>query len=60
MKITVELPDNTQCAFINYVFLDNRTYNPMMGITSIDTDLLKGGYVKCKGADEDAEKESKQ
>lgn len=57
MKITVELPDNTQCAFINYIFLDSRSYNSMMGVTSIDTDMLKGGYVKCKGAGEDAEKD---
>mgnify|MGYP003302588494 CR=1 FL=1 len=41
MKITVELPEETVCGFINYVF---RTDNGMsMGCRSIDTDALRKG-----------------
>ena len=41
MKITVELPEETVCGFINYVF---RTENGMsMGCRIIDTDALRKG-----------------
>ena len=41
MKITIEMPDTTTCAFLNYIY---RTDTGMsMGVKQIDTDDLKNG-----------------
>lgn len=35
MKITIELPDTTMCAFVNYIFCENTGMS--MGVKQIDT-----------------------
>lgn len=39
MKITIELPDTTRLAFINYVCFDNGTLR--MGVKQLDNDNIK-------------------
>ena len=51
MKITVEIPDTTVCAFINYVFASKDGMS--MGARSIDSADLAQGYSKYEGAEED-------
>ena len=39
MKITIELPDTTLCAFVSHVYADERGLQ--MGCKSLDTDAMK-------------------
>ena len=48
MKVMIEIPDTTVCAFINYVFYENNGLS--MGAKSIDTDDIEKSKV---GADDD-------
>ena len=43
MKITIDIPDTTNCAFLNYVFYDNHGYK--MGVRQMDSDNLYDGAV---------------
>ena len=57
MKITLEIPDTTGCAFFNYVFYTNTGMS--MVSRQIDTDdLQRGGVIDCnsteKGGEADA------
>lgn len=47
MKITIDLPDDTKCATISYVFGD--TFNLKMAVENIDTDDIN----KAKEAQND-------
>ena len=55
MRITLDIPDTTACAFINYVFWNKDTYGMGMGVKSLESDdLVDGNEVKvdpCKGGD---------
>jgi len=55
MKITLDIPDTTACAFINYVFMDTSTYGLSLGVKSLDSDdLVDGNEIKVdpyKGGD---------
>lgn len=57
MKITLDIPDMTTCAFFNYVFMDKDTYNMSMGVKSLESDdLVDGGEIKVnqyKGGDDE-------
>lgn len=43
MKIVIEIPDTTTCAFLNYIFATSTGMS--MGVKSIDTDDIKSGNV---------------
>ena len=43
MKITLDIPDTTTCAFINYVFFNKDTYGMSAGVKSLDSDDLSDG-----------------
>lgn len=43
MRITIEVPDTTTGAFLNYVFLDNNNY--LMRVKQISSDDLRDGAV---------------
>lgn len=43
MKITIDIPDTTNCAFLNYVFYDDHGYK--MGVRQMDSDDLYDGAV---------------
>lgn len=55
MKITLDIPDTTTCAFVNYVYMDNYTYGMSMGVKSLESDdLVDGNEIKVepyKGGD---------
>ena len=51
MKIMVEIPDTTVCAFINYVFASNGGMS--MGARSIDSADLAQGYSNFEGANDE-------
>ena len=55
MKITLNIPNTTTCAFVNYVFVDEDTYGMCMGVRSLDSDdLVDGNEIKIeprKGGD---------
>ena len=51
MKITVEIPDTTVCAFINYVFASQ--HGMSMGARPIDSADLVQGCSKMEGLDDD-------
>ena len=57
MKITLDIPDTTTCAFINYVFYNTQTVRMAMGIKSLDSDdLVDGNEIKVeplKGGEEE-------
>ena len=44
MKITIELPDTTFCAFVSHVYSDERGLQ--MGCKSLDTDAIKSAKEK--------------
>lgn len=44
MKITIELPDTTICAFVSHVYTDERGLQ--MGCKSLDTDAIKSAKEK--------------
>ena len=47
MKITLDIPDYTMCAFINYVFMDKDEYGMSLGVKSLDSkDLTDGKEIK--------------
>ena len=47
MKITLDIPDTTMCAFINYVFINKDTYGMSMGVKSLESDdLVDGNEIK--------------
>ena len=46
MKITLELPDNTEAAFINYACRHGLQINLVS--KGIDTNDLKAGYKDCR------------
>ena len=43
MKITIEVPNTTVCAFFNYVFVGDTGMS--MGVKQIDSDDMKSGKV---------------
>lgn len=43
MKITIEMPDTTSCAFLNYIY--GTSTGLSMGVKTIDTDDLESGEV---------------
>ena len=43
MKITLELPDSTKCAFVNYVYVEG--YDIVMKSQPLDTGDLTDGAV---------------
>ena len=49
MKITIELPENTACAFVNYVYV-NENGNMAMAVRSFGSEELE----KEKGGESDA------
>lgn len=55
MRITLDIPDTTTCAFINYVFWNKDTYGMGMSVKSLDSDdLVDGNEIKVdpdKGGD---------
>lgn len=57
MKITLDIPNTTTCAFFNYVFVDENTYGMCMGVRSLDSDnLVDGNEIKVeprKGGDDE-------
>lgn len=50
MKVTIELPDTTVCAFVNYVFATKDGMS--MGARSIDSADLAQGLSKLNGFEE--------
>ena len=48
-KITLELPKDVMCCFVNYVYVVPEGMT--MGTTAIDGDDLLNGQKICKGAD---------
>lgn len=51
MKITIELPEKTSCAFLNYVF--GTSTGMTMGVKQIGTDDIRSGKVLvCDGCEE--------
>lgn len=57
MKITLDIPDTTTCAFFNYVYMNKDSYNLSMGIKSLESDdLIDGNEIKVdpyKGGDDE-------
>lgn len=57
MKITLDIPDMTTCAFFNYIFMNKDAYNMSMGVKSLDSDdLVDGNEIKVnqyKGGDDE-------
>lgn len=55
MKITLDIPDTTACAFFSYVFVNEDTYEMELGVRSLDSDdLVDGNEIKAephKGGD---------
>lgn len=50
MKITIELPEKTSCAFLNYVF--GTSTGMTMGVKQIGTDDIRSGKVLvCDGCE---------
>jgi hypothetical protein len=47
MKMTIELPDTVQCAFINYV--DDNAKGTVMVSKAIGSSDLRAGYKDCRG-----------
>lgn len=43
MKITLDIPNTTTCAFFSYVFVNEDTYGMGMGVRSLCTDDLFDG-----------------
>jgi hypothetical protein len=56
MKITIEVPEKTSCAFLNYVF--GTSSGMTMGIKQIGTEDIHSGKVIVCDACEEAEMES--
>lgn len=48
MKLVLELPDKTMCAFVNYIYCT--ADGMIMGATQVDGDDLLNGKMICKGA----------
>ena len=49
MKITLDIPDTTTCAFFNYVFVNENVYEMEMGVRSLDSDdLVDGNEIKVE------------
>ena len=57
MKITLDIPNTTTCAFFNYVFVNEDTYGMGMGVRSLCTDdLVDGNEITAdpyKGGDDE-------
>lgn len=43
MKITLDIPDTTTCAFINYIFYNTQTVRTVMSVKCLDSDVLVDG-----------------
>lgn len=51
MKVTIELPDTTMCAFVNYVYInDEGDYS--MAVKKLDTDQLNEFRFKTESKNE--------
>lgn len=49
MKITLDIPDTTACAFFSYVFANEDTYEMGLGVRSLDSDdLVDGNEIKAE------------
>lgn len=47
MKITLDIPNTTLCAFINYVFVEKNTHGMSLGVRSLGSkDLSDGNEIK--------------
>ena len=57
MKITLDIPITTTCAFFNYVFMNEDSYGMGMGVKSLESDdLVDGNEIKVdpyKGGDDE-------
>ena len=57
MKITLDIPNTTTCAFFNYVYVNEDTYGMSMGVRSLCTDdLFDGNEITAdpyKGGDDE-------
>ena len=57
MKITLDIPDTTACAFFNYVYVNKDTYGMSLGVKSLGSDdLVDGNEIKVdpsKGGDDE-------
>lgn len=55
MKITLDIPDTTICAFVNYVLVNKDTYGMTMEVKGLSSDdLVDGNEIKVeqhKGGD---------
>ncbi len=54
MKITIEVPDTTLCAFFDYVFYTNTGMN--MGSKQISTDDIRSGNILVCDAEHPTDK----
>ena len=56
MKITLDIPNTTTCAFFNYVFVDEDTHGMGMSVKDLNSDdLFNGNEIKIepyKGGDD--------
>lgn len=50
MKITIELPDTTFCAFVSHIYSDERGLQ--MGCKSLDTDAIKSAKKEATREDD--------
>lgn len=57
MKITLDIPDTTICAFVNYVLVNEDTYGMTMEVEGLNSDdLVDGNEIKVepnKGGDDE-------
>ena len=55
MKITLDIPNTTLCAFVSYVLVNEDTYGMTMDVESLNSDdLFNGNEIKIepyKGGD---------
>lgn len=57
MKITLDIPNTTICAFVNYVLVNKDTYGMTMEVEGLNSDdLVDGNEIKIepyKGGEEE-------
>ena len=47
MKITLDIPDTTLCAFVSYVLVNEDTYGMTMSVKGLNSDdLVNGNEIK--------------
>ena len=49
MKITLDIPDTTICAFVSYVLVNEDTYGMTMSVKGLNSDdLVDGNEIKIE------------